>query len=97
MRIQVVQCNAETPKVTCSASAICVPLLVIFGFCRSLISGIISILYIALARGSFCAAPSVNVKTMLMTHNLEGCSYRLPAHVLVPDKKFLYLLEQVLF
>ena len=40
---------------------------VTFGFCRSSIGGVIPIPYIAIARGSPCVVPSVNVKTVLLT------------------------------
>ena len=66
--IQVVQYCAETPKITCSASIICVPFWVTFGFRRSSISGIIPIPYIAIAKGSTCVVPFVDVKIVLLTY-----------------------------
>ena len=48
-----------------------------FGFCRSSISGIIPIPSIAIARGSPCVVPSVDVKTVLLTYKFEGCLYEL--------------------
>ena len=40
-------------------------------------SGIIPIPYIAIARGSPCVVPSVDVKTVLLTYKFEGCLYEL--------------------
>ena len=89
MHIQVVQFCAEFLKITCTASIICVPFLVDIWFCRSSISGIITIPYIATARGSPRVVPSVQVKTVLLTYRFEGCLYELPAHDVVPNKDFL--------
>ena len=50
---------------------------VAFGFCKSSISGIIPIPYIANARGSLCVVPAVDVKTGLLTYKFEGSSYEL--------------------
>ena len=50
---------------------------VAFGFCKSSISGIIPIPYIAIARGSLCVVPAVDVKTGLLTYKFEGSSYEL--------------------
>ena len=75
VHIPFVQYCAETLKITCSASIICVPFL--GDICRSSISGIIPIPYIALVRGSPCVVPSINVKTVLLTYRFEGCLFEL--------------------
>ena len=50
---------------------------VTLGFCRSSLSEIIPIPYIAIARGSPCVLPSVDVKTVFLTYKFEGCLYEL--------------------
>ena len=73
VHIQVVKYCTGTLMITCSDSIICIPFWVKFGSCRSSIKGIILISFMAIARGSPCVVPSVDVKTVLLTYKFKGC------------------------
>ena len=71
VHIQVVQFCAETNQSPAALPPSAYNFRLTFGFCRSLISGIIPIPYIAIAKGSPSVVPSVEIKTVLLTYKLR--------------------------